>query len=477
VPTNITLAKQAAVWYQYVTSIDKVRIITLPQAYNVASLRIQREGTGQLSLAEVAVYSTALRGLEYYDRGSPVQSSELGAVYNPATPIRPVYAELPYDGLWVVTITQGASGWTVKDGVEPKGSLSEAVIVVTDMAGVVTAYYQDIYAVIETLPRYGTLFTTDAGSVLGYKSWHEAFGLVYNQPVLADAARSIHLGQCAADPHGQCFQNVPGSRDFRVELTQQVTGSKPSLKTVLRSERIVFYVPDPRFQGQDFFTYSTYVSSELRQADQTVTMVVQPCRLFLNRTTAFGSRVDVVALSTEEDPTTSLAPLYSGGDYWNIVSNGLCACAPSPLAIVADEEACAAARVSLCKTAAFRSHFYDMCLSCYGYSLTGAVLQSNYRSNDAANCRAQTIKAASLLLLRGLCTSTTGNITSAAVGRSQLNTNGTTTYDAYYSSRGVAPGEQAIIPDECLVPQTEVSASTILRRNYISAQQPLPSRD
>jgi hypothetical protein len=476
VPTNITIAKQVAIWYLEITSIDKVRIITLPKVYNVASLRIQRIGAGQLSLTEVAVYSTALRGLDSYNRGSPVQNTELGSMYNPATPLQPVYSEMPYDGVWVVTVSQGSSRWKVKNGVVPQGSISEAVIVVTDMAGVVTTYYQDIYAVVESLPRYGTLFTTESGSLLGYTSWHEAFGLLYGRPIMPDVARSIRLGQCAADPNGNCLQNVPSTRDYRIELTQQVKGDKPLLKTILRSERILYYVPDPGFQGQDFFTYSTYFSSSIQQQDQTVTMVVQPCRLFLNRTTSFGSIIDVEKVNEDEVPEATVSTLLSGGSYWSTVSDGLCHCAPSPLAVVSNEGACIRARANLCRSAAFREHFYDMCLSCYGNSLAGELLESNYRSNDAADCRAQTIRAASLLLLRGMCANTTTSIQSVAEGASQLNTNGTTSYSAYFASHGVGIGRQAIIPNECLITRDSTDR-LIMRRNYVSAQQRRPSKD
>lgn len=477
ISSNISTAKLQASWYKRYTAIDKTLIITLPRPYLVSQIRIQREGTGSLSLTEVAVYSTALRNLDdYQPRTNPVQATELGAMYTPNSPLRPLYSEIPYDGQWVVTISQPSQSSGSSTG--QSGSLSEVVIVVTDMAGVVTAYYQDIYAVLDTLPRYGTLYTTEKGSLLGYTSWHEAFGLLFSQPILPDAARSIALGQCTGDIDSLCFQKTPGSRDFRVERTQQVTGDKPLTRTILRNERIVYYIPDPSFKGQDFFTYSTYAGFAVQQRDQTVSLVVQPCRLFLNRSSAFASASNATSIAFAYPQAKYDANVaFSAGSYWSEVSAGLCHCAPSALDIIADESACISSRASICSVLSsnsagqnmLRGHFYDMCLSCYGYSVSGTLLEADATANDAGSCRTLTIRAASLLLLRGLCSSNTTQITSVVTAQNQYNTN-KTDYYSYYSSQGIDVGREAVIPDECLITEDFITESSIMRRNYISAQ-------
>jgi hypothetical protein len=57
------------------------------------------------------------------------------------------------------------------------GTISDWVLVITDLSGIVHAYYQDLRAVVQTLPRYGTLYTASQSTPDAYGDWREAFDI------------------------------------------------------------------------------------------------------------------------------------------------------------------------------------------------------------------------------------------------------------------------------------------------------------
>ena len=62
------------------------------------------------------------------------------------------------------------------------GTLAEVAIVVTDLAGVVHTYYQDLKAEIDSLPKYGILSTTDTETSSSYANWRNSFDLALAAP-------------------------------------------------------------------------------------------------------------------------------------------------------------------------------------------------------------------------------------------------------------------------------------------------------
>ena len=72
-PVGLEESKEQAVWMKKYTSIEKLEQISFPDAlHNVGYVKIQREGTGSLSLAEVEIYEHKLNTLLWYEGGFPV---------------------------------------------------------------------------------------------------------------------------------------------------------------------------------------------------------------------------------------------------------------------------------------------------------------------------------------------------------------------------------------------------------------------
>jgi len=386
-----------------------------------------------------------------YGQGSPVRSTELGSLYAPNTPFKALYSQVPYDGLWLITVAQPFASNTSSSSTlysrEGFGSISEAVLIVTDLAGVVTAYYQDIYAVLETLPQHGTLYTVTSGeTVEDYTNWAQALGNTILEPVRAADGRGIALGACAADSHSECLlqEEFPDTgrrtRDKRERISFGYSGARP-MTIITRGERVMYYLPDEDFAGQDFFTYSTYANGQLLTKDNTVTTIVQKCRQ---------------AVGQDEG-------------YWQSIidARGLCSCAPSGTQIIGDLAGCVSARAAVCRDTGLRVHFADMCQSCYGYS-NDTLLTPVPGSNSALSCRGLTIRAMALLTLRGLCVDSAA-YTIQAVSTAVDGQDNTT----YASVKGMGKGRQAYVKGGCLIPEDVLLAGRVLSKRDIVTGQAL----
>jgi hypothetical protein len=102
------------------------------------------------------------------------------------SPFGLTYGTVTFDGRWLLNIDQSVVPLK-KDPSGRSGSfgtISDWVLVITDLAGIVHAYHQDLRAVVKTLPRYGTLYTSPKSTPNPYGDWREAFdvaiGYVYN---------------------------------------------------------------------------------------------------------------------------------------------------------------------------------------------------------------------------------------------------------------------------------------------------------
>eukprot|EP00596_Hydrurales_sp_CCMP1899_P010339 CAMPEP_0119052500 /NCGR_PEP_ID=MMETSP1177-20130426/73777_1 /TAXON_ID=2985 /ORGANISM="Ochromonas sp, Strain CCMP1899" /LENGTH=335 /DNA_ID=CAMNT_0007032087 /DNA_START=59 /DNA_END=1066 /DNA_ORIENTATION=+ len=132
-PLSLQDSLNKAVWFQRFESITLVERITLPRAYPVSFLKIQREGYGILSLAEVMMYPERLNTFKAYKRGTPVQRAAVTQPYQPAYPFREAFKNKKFDGRWTLTVTQDGTAGT---GNGPSlGTISDYVLVITDYAG------------------------------------------------------------------------------------------------------------------------------------------------------------------------------------------------------------------------------------------------------------------------------------------------------------------------------------------------------
>ena len=129
--------------------IDTIANVALPSPTTASYVRIQRDGYGSIALAEVEVYAEPLNLMSSYKAGNPVAASTVMEPYQPAHTFSHKFNKVPYDGRWMVVFDLPG------DYVPPRdhkgygfsaGTLAEVALVVTDLAGVVHTYYQDLKA-------------------------------------------------------------------------------------------------------------------------------------------------------------------------------------------------------------------------------------------------------------------------------------------------------------------------------------------
>ena len=178
--SSLIEAQRQAKYSIYVDRIDTVANIALPSQTSASYVRIQRDGYGSIALAEVEVYSEPLNLLSSYKAGNPVAASTVMEPYQPAHTFSHAFNKVAYDGRWMIVFDLPG------DYVAPRdhkgfsfsaGTLAEVAIVVTDLAGVVHTYYQDLKAEIDSLPKYGILSTTDTETSSSYANWRNSFEL------------------------------------------------------------------------------------------------------------------------------------------------------------------------------------------------------------------------------------------------------------------------------------------------------------
>lgn len=388
--SDLTEALKQASFTAYVETIDTMATISLPSVRDTSYVRIQRDGYGSISLAEVEVFDERLNLMGTYAAGSPVAGSTVMEPYQPQEPFSHAFSEVPYDGRWMVVVDQPG------DYVPPRdhkgysyaaGTLAEVVLVVTDLAGVVHTYYQDLRMEVERLPKYGALSTTAASTPSSYAAWRNSFELSVDGELSTRFGGAMKRGACygtatsagngaTVDGYRYCLET------FGVGTAQSTDpmGNKPE-RVFLRDEKVVSYKPFEGYLGPDYFSYKVWdgVNVQTHSAGKgsnpqssEVTIHVRQCTRFIGDS------------------------LYNTGTRY---TNSLCACAQTELAIVSDRSNCDAARTTICGTTSpsnstdgFRSRFVAMCHACEGTL-----------GFDSEVCIAETVRAVSLLETRGLC--------------------------------------------------------------------------
>ena len=390
-PNDLNSSLAVAVWKQLVESIGDLEQIVLTRAVSAVFLKIQRVGSGSLSLAEVEVFSEELNTMAEYSFGAEIQPSPVTRPYQSLVPFMQSFANVQYAGRWLLQITQDTSkSRKLEEGSSGAyGTVSDWVLVITDLAGVVHTYYQDLTAELTSLPKYGKILNAPRWTPDPYGDWRENFDVGLSGEITAantltqNGKRSFGLclgvdtsgANGVASPIGNyryCQNNygvaphLSGSRTW---------GASPS-QVFLRFERTIAYQPNPTYLGPDFFTYIIHDGLNVQQhttptgqgSSNEVTLNVRNCRQF-QRNIQVGAKQAI---------------------------HPVCSCAATEAAVISNFTACNSARVSTCQSSTSakgsRHDFLNMCFAC------------EVRGPTSGECQAETIRALALLMERGMCT-------------------------------------------------------------------------
>jgi len=448
-PNDIGTSLNQALWVGYYTTVTGVNQIILPQNFTVGYIKVQRSGFGVLSLAEVEVFSGKINTIGAYQTGSgPVPPSVLTDPYQTPMPLSLSFANYPVDGRWTVKISQDTTSRAINaDGTGGAyGTVGDAVLVVTDWAGYVRTYYQDLAAVVTTTPKYGSLHATARWRDLHddldrHGDWFDAF------QVAVDGSSMVLPAPGGGRPEGVCYgiDNVgitgywycpqsygvpPTTSDYRY------LGDKASVMR-LYNERVVAYQPYPGYVGPDYFTYLIYDGLNLQTHQiQGATGTSQALGGGVGDLTPTPKTADVVVGSLNE-VTVNVRDcrLVNAKTRLNIreAVHPLCVCAElaDGSSLLGNYTRCDLARTQLCDSLANPVHpdgyyltgnpsvkkitrpdpkqrqFVAMCQAC-APTLTGpladiAAIRSDPMRGKRGECLAQTMRAVFTLNNTGLC--------------------------------------------------------------------------
>ena len=448
-PTAIGASLNQALWAGYYTTVTGVNQIILPQNFSVGYIKIQRDGFGVLSLAEVEVFAGKINTVGAYQTGSgPVPPSILTDPYQTPLPLSSTFANYPIDGRWTIKVSQDTTSRALNpDGTGGAyGTLGDAVLVVTDWAGYVRTYYQDLAAVVTTTPKYGSLHATarwrDLHDELDrHGDWFDAF------QVAVDGSAMVLPAPGGGRPEGVCYgiDNVgitgywycpesygvpPTTSDYRR------LGDKAAVMR-LYDERVVAYQPYAGYVGTDYFTYLIYdglnvqthqiqgatgssqalgggvgdlvptpkVEDTVIGSQNEVTINVRECRRVDYKVT-FNAReaVHPLCVCAEMADGSSLLGNYTQCD---LARTQLCTSLTSPLHPDSYYLSGNPSVSKITRPDPTQRQFVAMCLAC-APTLTGplaaiAALQSDPMRGKRGECLAQTMRAVYTLNNTGLC--------------------------------------------------------------------------
>jgi hypothetical protein len=380
-PNELEAAKNASIWVKQFNSTADLQKIVLPAGIAAGFLKIQLSGYGSLCLAEVQVHVDKLNYLKYYERGNPIAASTITHPFQAGQPLDPAFQYADMNGMWYLRVQQnleaGSSdpdggGW---DGAY--GSLSDYVLLITDLSGTVHTFYQNLVGEILSLPKHGALYLTGRGNS-SYWDFQEAFEV--------DPLNRIEIAEGAGRPLGLCFKDatcsVAAGKGPLLD-DKHLYGESPQLN-FLHNERVVVYVPDEGYLGPDFFTYAVRQGSNLQQhvsrdgslgSVNEVTMHVRRCRRYQQE-------------------------LYSR---FNSTTHPLCVCAFNSSATITTIAGCTGAVVSVCAAGnSYREAFANMCEACQLHSTATALNASAIISGE---CSVEIYRAVWFATDRGLCSS------------------------------------------------------------------------
>eukprot|EP01038_Epipyxis_sp_PR26KG_P005103 gene5103-7113_t len=403
IPTDLNESIHVSVWSQRVESIDKSLSIVLTNSLPLDSthIKIQREGYGSLSIAEFEVYSNRLKLLSegVYEGGSPIRPSWLLSPYQPNTPFKNSFQYDRFDhDRWMIQVRQDYKTLeqNIQDGNEGAfGTISEVVLIITDMIGVTHSFYQDIKAEVTSLPKYGNLTYTSSFTPSPYGDWRELFELGEDGLLVAKTGFERYLGLCygANNINNNNNNNECGS-SYGVGplMNSRVLGAGADTR-YLRQERVVVYRPLSGYLGPDYFTYiindglnvqSHMTINNALTITHEVTLHVRQCR-----------RYEALKRSTKSYPI-----------------HKLCACQATENNVLGDNGMnCLRNVTSLCEKQDSESYsqYLNLCLTCVDEIATLISNNNNNNNNNNINmelsssCKQNIARGVSFVLSRGLC--------------------------------------------------------------------------
>jgi hypothetical protein len=401
-PLLLNESLKVAMWSALYTTIGPFQQIILPNGGIKASyLKIQRSGYGQLALAEVEIFQDKVNTLSSYQKGSPVEQSALTVPYQPNTPFFQAYRNTLIDGRWLIRLTQSraqSSGkpWNGVDG--DYGTVSEAVMIITDLSGIVHVYYQDIRAQVTSLPKYGTLFDAAQFTPSPYGDWREAFEVSNSgQSLQPKFGFRRNLGVCygsnsegATQPFRYCADNYGNG----IPLDLRVLGDTADYNS-MRHERVVAYVPATHYLGPDYFEYIIYDGLSVQ-----------------NHISWTGLPDSVNQVTTHVRNCRRVAAQMTYGV--KTVKHPLCVCADTERGMINNTLHCFNSLETICAAnSTSRKDFLNPCLACIQITNTTTTLAggqttettTTYSYTANGECLAQIGRAVSMLNSIGLCSS------------------------------------------------------------------------
>lgn len=414
-PINLNDSLAAAVFFRKIEQIDTLLSIVLPSPTAAKYIKIQRENFGSLSLAEFEVFEERINSLEFYNRGSPVRASDLTHPYQPAQPFQNTFGQMSYDGRWIVQISQDDSVSRKREGWSgASGSISEVVVIITDLAGIVHSYYQDLFAEVKSLPKYGSLLYTTSETKSPYGDWREAFEVGASGQLMPSISGARSLGYCYGPDTtmnrstvdvNQAYTSCQNNYGVGVPLNSRKLGDTAVVR-YLRNERILIYRPNTDYLGYDYFTYTIFdgLSLQSHQYAGGVQSSINEVLLHTRRCRPFQSKSQSSITATQ-----SLSFTTDG-------RHVLCNCAQTETSLVGNTTLCDQARIAVCNhvntsdPVQGRNQFLALCLTCF----------DPRRGLRSADCQTQTIRAVSLLTSRNLCVSSSSSSSSSGSSSSTM---------------------------------------------------------
>ncbi|KAG5175930.1 hypothetical protein JKP88DRAFT_265606 [Tribonema minus] len=171
VSVDMTLeeARAAAVWVRYLEDNGHGREanVALPEGVVGEVVRLQLGGIGQLALAEVEIYEQAFPSLLQYGGSTPVPEKYAWEPFMAVDSPSVVFDGAPPDGTWMLEVVDKKAA-TLDRGVtrhqhkfnNGDGGFAGWSLTLVDYFGNSRSFANDAYITIETLPTYGTLYTS-----------------------------------------------------------------------------------------------------------------------------------------------------------------------------------------------------------------------------------------------------------------------------------------------------------------------------
>lgn len=312
---SIDAAFQSAIWTHRVDAdfLNRSVLVVHPPPGTVAQhIRLVAESPyAYLTLAEVEVFAEQSHELSFYQSGSPVTPLFYpgAGFWSPEEPLSATFGSMVSEGTWTLSVMDTKEiESTPTSSIHGAGAISDWVLLIKNFGDETMQYYMDIKARVETLPRHGKLYValdeterdhvdfdgdgvldsleadaflqryslnygvlpegTRSRTLVSFLSGYDAYGGI---EILVDPSRRQKLMPSLCDR--ECYESH-GVDPFMYPGTSGDVGLR---LLVVKSDRIVKFVPKPGFLGTDAFTFSIWIGVERSQVLGTVYVSVQKC--------------------------------------------------------------------------------------------------------------------------------------------------------------------------------------------------------